>query len=112
DHAARLRVLVEHDAVIAERGEIPRDRERGGAAAHERNALTVLDRRRLGQALADIVLEVGGDPFEPTDRDRLVLHAHAPARTLGRAHLRTMREQTSAGLSPWFGLWSTDSGRG
>src|SRR5215471_9724618 len=79
DHAARLRILVEHDAVIAEWGEIPRDRERGGAAAHERNALAVLDRRRLGQALADIVLEVGGDPFEPTDRDRLVLHAHAPA---------------------------------
>jgi hypothetical protein len=45
----------------AERGEVARDRKRGGAAAHERNALAILDRRRLGQARADIVLEIGGD---------------------------------------------------
>src|SRR5262249_46622130 len=79
DHAAGLRVLVEHDAVIAERREVARDRERGGAAAHERDALAVLGGRRLGQAGADVVLEVSRDPFQAADRDRLVLHAHAPA---------------------------------
>src|SRR5262249_275688 len=47
-HPAGLGILIEHDAVIAERGEITRDGERGGAAAHEGDALTVLGRRRLG----------------------------------------------------------------
>src|SRR5262249_36692829 len=84
DHATRLRILVEHDAMIAEGGEIPRDRKRGGAAAHERNALAVLDRRRLGQALANILLEVGGDAFQPTNSDGLILHAHAAAGGLAR----------------------------
>ena len=37
-----LRILVEHDAVIAERREIARDRQRSGAAADERDALAVL----------------------------------------------------------------------
>ena len=41
-HAAGLRVGIEHGAVIAERGEIARHRERGGAAADERDALAVL----------------------------------------------------------------------
>src|SRR5262249_61331344 len=79
DHAAGLRVLVEHDAVIAERREVARDRERGGAAAHERDALAVLCGRRLGQAGADVVLEVGRDPFQAADRDRLVLPPPPPA---------------------------------
>src|SRR5215831_8639318 len=48
DHPAGLGILIEHDAVIAERGEITRDGKRGGAAAHEGAALTVLGRRRLG----------------------------------------------------------------
>ncbi len=44
-HAAGLGVLVEHGAVVAERSEIAGDRERGGAAADERDALAVLRRR-------------------------------------------------------------------
>jgi len=84
DHAAGLGVLVEHHAVIAERRQVARDRERGGAAAHERDALAVLGGRRLGQAGADVVLEVGRHPFEAADRDRLVLHAHAPTRRFAR----------------------------
>src|SRR3984893_19037723 len=84
DHAAGLGVLVEHHAVIAERRQVARDRERGGAAAHERDALAVLGGRRLGQAGADVVLEIGRRPFEAADRDRLVLHAHAPARWFAR----------------------------
>src|SRR5262245_59334961 len=41
DHAARLGILVEYHAVIAERGEVARDRERSRAAADERDALAV-----------------------------------------------------------------------
>ena len=33
----------------------------------------------LRQAVADVVLEVGGDALEPADRDRLLLDAAAPA---------------------------------
>ena len=84
-HAAGQRVLVEHDALIAERGEIARDRERGGAAADERNALAVFLLRRLGQAVADVVLEVGGDALEPADRDRLFFDAAAAAGRLAGA---------------------------
>ena len=41
-HAARLGVGIEHGAVIAERREVAGDRERGGTAADDRNALAVL----------------------------------------------------------------------
>ena len=44
-HAAGQRVLIEHHAFIAERREIARDRERGRAAADERDALAVFLRR-------------------------------------------------------------------
>ena len=83
-HAAGLRVLVEHHAVVAERSEVTRDGERGRAAAHERDALAVLDGGGLGQAVADVVLVVGGDALEAADRHRLVLDAHAPARRFAR----------------------------
>ena len=49
-HAAGLRVLIEHRAVVAERGEVARDRERSGAAADQRDALAVL-RPGLRQAV-------------------------------------------------------------
>ena len=78
-HAAGFRVLVEHDAFVAHRGEVARHRERGGAAADERDALAVLLFRRFRQPVADVVLEVGGDALEPADRDRLFLDAAAPA---------------------------------
>ena len=84
DHAAGLRVLVEHHAVVAERREVAGDRERGRAAADQRDALAVLRRRRLGQAVADVVLVVGGDALEAADRDRLLLDASAPAGRLAR----------------------------
>ena len=79
-----LRILIEHHAVIAERRQVARDRERGGAAAHQRDALAVLDGRRLGQPVADIVLVVGGDALQAADRDRLFLDAAAPAGRLAR----------------------------
>ena len=40
---------------------------------------------RLGQPVADVVLEVGGDALEAADRDRLFLDAAAPAGGLARA---------------------------
>ncbi len=79
------RVLVEHDAFVTHRREIARHGERGGAAADERDALAVLLRRRLGQAVADVVLEVGGDALQSADRDRLFLDAAAAAGGLARA---------------------------
>src|SRR5262249_47838351 len=84
DHAARFRILVEHHAVIAERGEIPCHGERGGAAADERDALAVLGGSWVGQAGSNVVLEIGGDPFQAADRDRILLDAAAPASRLAR----------------------------
>ena len=60
-HAAGLRILVEHDAVVAHRGQIPRHRKRGWAAADQRDPLAVLFLGGLGQPVADVVLEIGGD---------------------------------------------------
>ena len=82
DHAARLGVGIEHDAMIAERREVARDRERGRAGADQRDAPAVLVRRRARQARPDIVLEVGGDALEAADRHRLFFHAATPARRL------------------------------
>jgi hypothetical protein len=84
DHAAGLRVLIEHHAVIAERREITRNRERGGAAAHERDAPAVLRDGRLRQAITDVVLEIGRNPLETADRNRFLLNAPAPAGRFAR----------------------------
>ena len=46
-HAARLRVLIEHDAVISERREVAGDGERGRSAADERDPLAVAAGRGL-----------------------------------------------------------------
>ena len=80
-HAAGPRITVEHSAVVAERREIARHRQRSGTAADEGNALAVLGRGPR-QALRDVVLEVGGDALQPADRDRRLLDASAAARRL------------------------------
>ena len=82
-HSARLGVGIEHGAVIAERREVAGHRERGGAAADDRNTLAVF-RGRPRHAVFDVVLEVGGDALQPADRDRSVLDAAAAARGLAR----------------------------
>ena len=84
-HAAGLRVGIEHHAGVAERRQIACDRQRGRAAADQRDALAVAARRRLRQAGADVVLVIGGDALEPADRHRFVLHPNAPARRLAWA---------------------------
>src|SRR5262249_56331441 len=58
DHSAGLRILVEDHAVVAERRQVTSHGERSGAAAHQRDALAVLRRRRLGQTPSDVVLEI------------------------------------------------------
>ena len=83
-HAAGLRVLVEHGAVIPERREIARDRQRGRTAADDRDALAVL-RRRARHASLDVILEIGGDALEAADRDRSFLDAAAAAGGFARA---------------------------
>src|ERR1700761_5243377 len=55
-HAAGLGVGIEHRAVIAERREIARHRERGRTTTDQRDALAVL-RSRLRQLMPDVVLE-------------------------------------------------------
>src|SRR4051812_40280655 len=77
-HAARLGIGIEHGAVIAERGEIARYRERGRTAADQCDALAVL-RERLRHAMLHVVLEVGGDALEAADRNRGFLDAAAAA---------------------------------
>src|SRR5262249_29586359 len=81
-HPAGLRILIKHHARVAERREVARHRERGRAAAHERDALAVPALGRLGKPPADVVLEVGRDALEAADRDRFLLDAAAPARRL------------------------------
>src|SRR6202035_354149 len=82
-HAAGLGVGIEYGAVVTERGEVARHRERGGAAADNRDALAVL-RNWPRHAVLDVVLEIGGDALQPADRDRRFLDAAAAARGLAR----------------------------
>jgi hypothetical protein len=79
DHAARLRILVEDRAGVAERREVACDRERGRAAAHQRDALAVLNDGRLRQPVGDVVLVVGGHALQAADGDRVLFDAPAPA---------------------------------
>src|SRR4029077_1335953 len=93
DHAAGARVLVEHRDLVAERREIARHGERGGAGADAGDALAVLRRSGLRHLRlhAGAVLVVGGDALQAADRDGLglvlgvVLDAAAAARRAARA---------------------------
>lgn len=80
-HAAGFGVGIEYGAMVAEWSEIARHRQRGRAAADQRDALAVL-RSGVRQALLDVVLEIRGDALEAADRDRIVLDASATARRL------------------------------
>ncbi len=68
DHAAApLVAVIEHD-VVAERHQIARDGERGGAGADQGDALAVLLLWRCRQQRLDVALVVGGDALQPADR--------------------------------------------
>src|SRR5207237_8391866 len=60
DQPARLRVAIVDRALIPERGQVACRRERGGAGADECDPLAVLSKGALRQAVADVVLLVGG----------------------------------------------------
>ncbi len=95
-HAAGGGIAIEHHAVVTERHEIARDGQRRRTCADQRDALSVLDGDRLGQAIADVVLEIRRGALQPADRHRLgtglrlavldrpFLHARAPACRLAR----------------------------
>ena len=84
DHAAAACLAVMDDNVVAERGKVAGDGERGGSGADQGDALAVSRRWRLRQAVADVGLVVGGDALQPADRDRLVLDPDAAAGRLAR----------------------------
>ena len=85
DHAAGALVGLEHRDLVAERREVARHGERGGAGADAGDALAVLLPAGLRQPRPDVVLVVGGDALQAADRDRLgllalvLLDAAAPA---------------------------------
>src|SRR5579863_1518682 len=82
--AAGLRVLIEHDAVVAERREVACYCQRSRTAADDRDPLAVLlaDTRH---AALDVVLEVGCDSLESANRHRRFLDAAAAARRFAGA---------------------------
>ena len=90
DHAASLRVGIEHGDVVAEWREIARHGECRGPGAHTGDALAIAQRGQARQALGDVAFQVRGDTFEPADRHRLGLlrlrlfDAAAPARWFTR----------------------------
>src|SRR3984957_16538644 len=77
-HAAGARVGIEHDDLVADRGEIARDRQRRWAPTDAGDALAISLRRRTWQERGNVLLVIGGDAFKPANRDRLFLEA-APA---------------------------------
>ena len=69
---------VEHGDCVPEHRKVARDRERSRPRTDPRDAPAVL-RGRLRQPRADVVLEVGHDALQPSDRDRLGIDAPATA---------------------------------
>ena len=84
-HAAGLGVGIEHGAVIAERGEVARDGERGGAAADERDALAVLRRPGCGRRRVMSSLKSAATRFSRQIATGVFLDAAAAAGRLARA---------------------------
>ena len=84
DHAAGLRIGVDDGQLIAQRGQVAGDGQRGRPGADQRHALAVAVGRRLRQPGGDVGLVVGGDALQAADRHRLVLHAPPAAGRLAR----------------------------
>ena len=99
DHAAGVRLrAVEHHDLVAERRETARHRERGRTGADAGDALAVARRDEPRQLVGDVVLVVGGDALQATDRDRLgffglrFLDAAAATRGLARPIARAAED--------------------
>src|SRR5690606_34756805 len=85
DHAAGLAAFVDDSDLVADRGEVAGHRERGRAATDAGDARRIGPCGWTGQAIADVVLQIGGNAFQPADRHRfgllrlLLLDTSAPA---------------------------------
>ena len=84
-HAAGRCAAVEHRDLVAEDGQIARHGQRGGAGTDAGDALAVLCIWRLGQAVLDVVLEVGANALQATDRHRFLVHPATPTGGLAGA---------------------------
>ena len=92
DHAARFRILVEDHAMVAKRGKIAGDGERGRAAADQGYAFAIFLGCRLWQTVTNVVFVVGRDSFQAANSHRLLLYACAPARWLAGAVARATED--------------------
>ena len=81
DHAARPRLAVEQDQLIAEGREVAGHGQRGRAGAHQGHPLAVPLRRDRRHEGPDVLLVVGRHALEPADGHRLLLD---PSATAGR----------------------------
>jgi hypothetical protein len=77
--AAGFAPLLEDRDFVAERHQVVRHGQRGAAGADQRDLLAVLDLRHRRQARQELVLVVGGDALQATDRHRLLFDAAATA---------------------------------
>ena len=69
-HAAGTCIAVMDDNVIAERQKIARDGKRGGSGTDAGDTFAVFLPCRLGQAIANVLLQIGSDALQAADRDR------------------------------------------
>ncbi len=82
-HEAAGRVeLFEHRDLVTERYQVVGDGQRRTSGADQRDLLAVCLIRRLRQPITDVITVIGGDPFQPADRHRLVFHTPAATRRL------------------------------
>ena len=82
--AGRLERLEDRD-LVAEWTKVVGDRQRGAARADQCHLLAIVLRRRLRQAIDDVVAMVGGNAFQPANCDWLVLDATAATRRFAGA---------------------------
>src|SRR5207245_361941 len=83
-HSAGARVGIEHVNLVADRRQVSGDRQRRRPRSDAAHAFAVAPARRLRQQCRNILLVVGGDAFEPTDRYRLFPKPSSATRWLAR----------------------------
>ena len=83
---------IEQGELIAERREIASHSQRSGAGPDQSHPFAVALLPACGRRPHYIVLVVGGDTLQTTDRHRLLLDAPTPAGRLARPVARSARE--------------------
>ncbi|OIQ83642.1 hypothetical protein GALL_345650 [mine drainage metagenome] len=98
EEAARLGLgLVDAD-LVAEPRELPRRREAGRTGSDDRDALAVGDRAFDAGAVHLGVVAIGGEPLEPTDRDRRLEVAARALRLAGGVARAPQRADQRGGV--------------